>query len=112
MCTRRRDVTCLEHVQNTRRRTRRETILLADQELTDVDRMKPVDVFVGTNATDHRFRVHVLRQWHLHENAVDAIVGVESVDDLEKLLLADRRRTSNRLAVHPELVAGTLFRAD
>src|SRR5215510_12950513 len=74
--------------------------------------MKAVDVFVGTNATDHRFRVYVLRQRHLHENAVDAIVGIESIDDLEELLLSDRGGTSNRFAMHPELVARPLLRAD
>ena len=82
------------------------------EQLADVHRMEAVDVLVGTNAANDRVRIDLLRQRHLHEDSVNRRIVVQLVDDREQLVLRDRRRPTNRLAVHAELDARALLGAD
>src|SRR5262249_49478873 len=74
--------------------------------------VKSIDVLIGSNAAQHRLRIHVLGQRHLNQNAVHRGIGIESVDDVDQLLLRDVRGTPNGLAVHAKLVRRPFLAAD
>ena len=63
--------------------------LVALHQPANVFTMKPVHVLDRRNGLDHRLFIDVRRQWQLHQNAVHARVGVEALDQLQHLLLAD-----------------------
>jgi hypothetical protein len=75
----------------------------ARQELTEVGRSEAVDVFCRTDAAHDCVLVEALGQRQLHEDPVDARVGVELIDQLEQRPLAQslgidvvRRRDADR----------------
>ena len=53
----------------------------------DVGGMETVDVFLMADCLDHAVLVDMLRHRELHQDAVDRVVVVERVDELEELLL-------------------------
>jgi hypothetical protein len=65
--------------------------------------MKTVDVLVGADAADHLVGVDVLRQRHLHENAVHCVVGVEPIDVVDQLRVRRLGWQPDGDAVHPRL---------
>jgi hypothetical protein len=59
------------------------------RDFAEVEGVETVDVLVGRDAAEHRHLVDVFRQGRLDENAVDRGVGVELVDQGEKLGLRE-----------------------
>jgi hypothetical protein len=92
--------------------TRREAILLTDEQLADVHRVEAIDVLVRPNAADDGIRVDVLRQRHLHQNSMHGRVGVQPVDAREQVFLRRRRGKPDRVARHPCLLARLALGAD
>ena len=59
---------------------------------SDIDDVEAVDVLVGIDRGQDRGLVDLLRQRQLHQDAVDAVVAVELLDQVEQLGLAGRGR--------------------
>ena len=56
---------------------------LAAPQPPDIERVKAVDVLRRIERGDHRLRIDAARQRQLDEDAVDPVVGIEPVDQLE-----------------------------
>ena len=61
----------------------------ANRQAADIGRMKAVDILVGIDALDDRVGAQVVRQGQLHQDAVDARIGVELVDQRIELRLGN-----------------------
>jgi hypothetical protein len=72
----------------------------------DVLGVKTVDVLLGGNGLEHRVDVEVLRQRQLHQNAVDAWIGIELGDFREYHARFDIRRVGQLLGVETGLHTG------
>jgi hypothetical protein len=68
--------------------------------------MKAIDVLVGADRLDDLRPVDVIWQWQLDEDAVDVVVGVELVDEVEKLRLARARGEVVRARDEADFLAG------
>jgi hypothetical protein len=75
----------------------------------DVVGVETVDVLVRTDALDHRLGIDVRRQRQLHQDAVDAVVGVEAVDQRQQFVLGRRGRQVVRHADHAGAFAGAFL---
>ncbi|MNP22164.1 hypothetical protein D3C76_1148230 [compost metagenome] len=69
------DVITLQQRHNTARRARTQTRCTLAQ-ASDVIWMESVDVFIRRNTLQHLHVVDARRQWQLHQNAVDRVVGI------------------------------------
>ena len=85
---------------------------MSDQQLADVHRVESVDVLLRKDVIDNRVGIDLLRQRHLHEDAMYGIVGVEPLDEREELGLGGRRRQPDRLPRHAGLARRLLLAAD
>jgi hypothetical protein len=75
--------------------------------------MESLPTFTGWNpSTSFSGLIHVLREGHLDEDAVDAWVSVQLVDDRHQLGFGRCRGQPYGLAVHPERLAGLFLGAD
>ena len=74
--------------------------------------MEAVDILVGVDRRDDPLLVDMVGQRQLDEDAVDRIVGVELVDQIDQLLLADRRIAAIFEALHPRLDRRLVLRSD
>ena len=63
-------------------------------EQAEAFRVEPVDVFGGHDALDDRLGIQVVRQRHLHEDAVHGGIGVQRIDERVELSLRRGRRQS------------------
>ena len=81
-----------------------ETGGVAEGELGDVDRMKPVDVLGGIDGFDDSLFVDVRRGRGLDEDAVDGRVVVEFANEVEQLLLGSGGGEFELQRVHSEVV--------
>ena len=68
--------------------------------------MQTIDVLVGGNALYHRQLRQLGRQGQLHEDAVDARIGIEPVDKREHGGGAAVGRECIFLGAYPDFVAG------
>src|SRR5690606_28975100 len=59
-------------------------VVLADGEGAGVQQGKTVDILLRANGVDHRLVVQVGRQGQLHQDAVDAGIAVEIVDQIHQ----------------------------
>ena len=66
----------------------------AAPQTADILGVETVHVLCRIDCIDHALRVDMLRQRQLHQNAVDAVVGIEPGDQRQELGFADRRRQS------------------
>jgi len=72
------------------RRTRRER-RQARRQPSGIERMKAVDVLVRVDGGDHVRCVDLLRQRHLHQNAMDGAIGIEPLHQRYQFVLARGR---------------------
>ena len=79
------------------RRTGQKPLLTGD-DLTYVERMKCVYIFIWPNGVQHLFLGNMLRQGQLHQNAVHPVIFIEHIDQLQKLRLTGLRRQTIALA--------------
>ncbi len=74
--------------------------------------MESIDVLLGRDPANHRLRVDLFRQRHLHENAMDRGIRVQPIDHGEQFCLRGCGRHADRFAMHARFFARFLFRAD
>ncbi len=78
----------------------------------DVQRMKPVDIFVRPQGSQNPVLVHLRRQRRLDQNAVDLGPLVQAFDDSEQFAGGDAIRARDLFAIDPQLAAGLDFEAN
>src|SRR5579883_1964302 len=74
--------------------------------------MKSVDVFIRFDAEQNAAAVHLLRQWHLNQDAVDLGTLIQPLDNAEEFSSRDVFRWRDFLAVNSEFAAGFDFAAN
>src|SRR5579883_1009006 len=76
------NVAALQNFHASGGRARHETRALRGK-IADVHGMKSVHIFRGIDGEENFFGIHVCRQRQLHQNAVDVVANVESVNEFE-----------------------------
>ena len=87
-------------------------IEIADHNLADIDRMKRVHVLLIGDRVDDRLLADVCGHGHLAQDAVDARIVVQLVDQTQQLLLRGLSREGVFLAVKSAFDAGLFLVAD
>ena len=78
---------------------------------TDIDRMEPIDILGRIDAVeDLGFTVsNLLRQWQLHQDAVDPLIEIEFIDLGDELALGRLLRQLDDLRIDAKLLAGFML---
>ncbi|ARF89629.1 uncharacterized protein BCN122_II2886 [Burkholderia cenocepacia] len=79
---------------------------LAQHKRTHVIEMETINILVDIDRFDDPPHVDVGRQWQLNQNAVNALIGVQPMNQLEHIPLCRRRWQHVALAANPTLLAG------
>ena len=74
--------------------------------------MESVDVLCRVDGLQHGVLVDVVRQWKLHQDAVNAVVVVQPLDRVQDVLLRCRAGQPDRLGHHSGLLGGPLLVAN
>src|SRR5690606_27318057 len=74
--------------------------------LADVGRVETVDVLGRVDGQRHLDLIDVLRQGHLHDEAIDVVVAVQLVDLRQQGLLADISGKTHQRGFETDALAG------
>ena len=83
--------------------------VLPGGEPSRIHNMEPVDILVRGNGIDHRRFVDLVGKRQLDEDAVDAVVGIEIVDDRQQVGLAGVRSKTMFDRPHPAAVVRSIL---
>ena len=103
-----RNAVFVQHIHYPGRRTRHKRTLARDH-AADVYRVEGVHVLFRRDRVYHRTLGYLLRQRKLHENSINAVVGVERRDKPQKLCLRRCGREVISAAVYAALEAVALL---
>ena len=82
---------------------------ITNHDFTHVHRMERIHVLVGVDVLDDHLFIQALRQWGLHQNAVDFRALIQLLYQSQQLLLGGGRRQRILLGVETYPLASLLF---
>ena len=103
-----RNTTALKQYHHTRRRARKK-IVVADHNTPHIIGVEGIYILFGVDSEQDLFLIKVLRQGQLHQNAVNALVMIQLVDQREQLRLGRISRKLEALRVKADLLAGAVL---